>query len=96
MARQIEDKVTGELFEVRRGRGRPSTGCAMSAAERQARYRAKKQIEALSQKQKMKEDVTLYEDLDLETLAIYAVSESLDEDSRRRAWLAMGKKMGWM
>ena len=96
MAKQMEDKATAELFEVRRGRGRPSTGCAMSAAERQARYRAKKQIEGWNQQRKMNEDVTLYEDLDMETLAVYAASESLDEDSRRRAWLTMGKKMGWM
>lgn len=34
MARQTEDKQTGELFEVKRGRGRPCTGKAMSPAER--------------------------------------------------------------
>lgn len=96
MAKQMGDNVTVEMFEVRRGRGRPSTGCAMSAAERQAAYRARKQAEERQKARKMNEDVTLYEDLDMETLAVYAASESLNEDSRRRAWLAMGKKMGWI
>lgn len=35
------DSKTGELVPVKRKRGRPSTGSAMTAAERQAAYRAR-------------------------------------------------------
>jgi hypothetical protein len=42
MARQLEDKVTGELFEVRRGRGRPRKDGVLTGAQRQARYQAKR------------------------------------------------------
>lgn len=39
------DKITGELVEApKRGRGRPSTGHAMSPAERQAAYRARNNL----------------------------------------------------
>lgn len=37
-----KDDVTVELPGVPKRRGRPATGSALSAAERQARYRAKK------------------------------------------------------
>lgn len=96
MAKQIEDKTTVEMFEMKRGRGRPSTGCAMSAAERQAKYRAKKLGESRRKARDLADDVSIYEDLDVETLAYYAASEQLDENMRRRAWMALGKKMGWM
>lgn len=36
------DTQTQELIPVKRGRGRPVTGKALSAAEKQARYRARK------------------------------------------------------
>ena len=36
------DKATTELFPKKKGRGRPSTGTAKTAAERQAEYRRKK------------------------------------------------------
>lgn len=40
--KDANDKVTGELVELpKRGRGRPSTGQAMTPAERQAAYRAR-------------------------------------------------------
>ncbi len=37
------DQGTGDMFGVKRGRGRPKTGAAKSGAERQAAYRAKQQ-----------------------------------------------------
>ena len=37
------DKGTGDMFGIKRGRGRPKTGTAKSGAERQAAYRAKQQ-----------------------------------------------------
>ena len=37
------DQGTGDMFGVKRGRGRPKTGGAKSGAERQAAYRAKQQ-----------------------------------------------------
>ena len=37
------DQGTGDMFGVKRGRGRPKTGIAKSGAERQAAYRAKQQ-----------------------------------------------------
>lgn len=39
--KDTNDKVTGELVPVKRKRGRPSTGTAMTPAERQAAYRAR-------------------------------------------------------
>ena len=35
------DQGTGDMFGIKRGRGRPKTGTAKSGAERQAAYRAK-------------------------------------------------------
>ena len=37
------DQGTGDMFGIKRGRGRPKTGIAKSGAERQAAYRAKQQ-----------------------------------------------------
>ena len=37
------DQGTGDMFGIKRGRGRPKTGLAKSGAERQAAYRAKQQ-----------------------------------------------------
>ena len=34
---------TGDMFGIKRGRGRPKTGSAKTGAERQAAYRAKQQ-----------------------------------------------------
>lgn len=41
-----KDLDTGDMFGVKRGRGRPKTGAAKTGAERQAAYRAK--VQALS------------------------------------------------
>lgn len=35
------DKQTGELLPIKRPRGRPRTGAALTGAERQAKHRAK-------------------------------------------------------
>ena len=37
------DQGTGDMFGIKRGRGRPKTGTAKSGAERPAAYRAKQQ-----------------------------------------------------
>ena len=37
------DQGTGDMFGIKRGRGRPKTGSAKTGAERQAAYRAKQQ-----------------------------------------------------
>ena len=37
------DQGTGDMFGIKRGRGRPKTGSAKSGADRQAAYRAKQQ-----------------------------------------------------
>ena len=37
------DQDTGDMFGIKRGRGRPKTGAAKTGAERQAAYRAKQQ-----------------------------------------------------
>ena len=39
--KDAHDKQTPDLLPTKRPRGRPSTGKAMTAAERQAKYRAK-------------------------------------------------------
>ncbi|SPK73202.1 conserved protein of unknown function [Cupriavidus taiwanensis] len=46
--KDANDKVTGELVPVKRKRGRPSTGNAMTAAERQAAYRARNDLVAVT------------------------------------------------
>ncbi|TNI26789.1 hypothetical protein [Aeromonas dhakensis] len=38
------DQGTGDMFGIKRGRGRPKTGAAKTGAERQAAYRAKQQV----------------------------------------------------
>ena len=37
------DQGTGDMFGIKRGRGRPKTGSVKTGAERQAAYRAKQQ-----------------------------------------------------
>ena len=37
------DQGTGDMFGIKRGRGRPKTGAAKTGAARQAAYRAKQQ-----------------------------------------------------
>ena len=37
------DQGTGDMFGIKRGRGRPKAGAAKTGAERQAAYRAKQQ-----------------------------------------------------
>ena len=41
--KDTEDQGTGDMFGIKRGRGRPKTGSAKTGAERQAAYRAKQQ-----------------------------------------------------
>ena len=41
--KDTKDQGTGDMFGIKRGRGRPATGTAKSGAERQAAYRAKQQ-----------------------------------------------------
>ena len=41
--KDTKDQGTGDMFGIKRGRGRPKTGIAKSGAERQAAYRAKQQ-----------------------------------------------------
>ncbi|MEA9424333.1 hypothetical protein VCX83_21105 [Aeromonas caviae] len=41
--KDTKDQVTGDMFGIKRGRGRPKTGSAKTGAERQAAYRAKQQ-----------------------------------------------------
>ena len=41
--KDTKDQGTGDMFGIKRGRGRPKTGTAKTGAERQATYRAKQQ-----------------------------------------------------
>lgn len=41
--KDTKDQGTGDMFGIRRGRGRPKTGSAKTGAERQAAYRARQQ-----------------------------------------------------
>ena len=41
--KDTKDQATGDMFGIKRGRGRPKTGSAKTGAERQAAYRAKQQ-----------------------------------------------------
>lgn len=46
--KDANDNKTAELVPVKRKRGRPSTGQAMTAAERQAAYRARHELVAVT------------------------------------------------
>lgn len=49
MAKDAIDKKTKDIFGARQGvKGRPKTGTAMTAAQKQAKYRASKQLVNLS------------------------------------------------
>ena len=41
--KDTKDRGSGDMFGIKRGRGRPKTGSAKTGAERQAAYRAKQQ-----------------------------------------------------
>ena len=42
--KDTKDQGTGDMFGIKRGRGRPKTGSAKTGAERQAAYLAKQQV----------------------------------------------------
>ena len=46
--KDTKDQGTGDMFGIKRGRGRPKTGSAKSGAERQAAYRARVEAEYLT------------------------------------------------
>lgn len=96
MAKQAEDKATAELFEVKRGRGRPCTGNAMTDAQRQARHRAKKQIEQKRQKQDQSTAAQTWEDYSDTDLLYSMANEHISDETRKSLWMAYGARMGYI
>lgn len=100
MAKQAEDKKTAELFEVKRGRGRPATGLAVSAAERTRRYRdrkaAKEELERRDATRENKCAVAQFEHYTEERLRDTLMNEWLSDDVLRRVWIALGVRKGWI
>ncbi|WP_232556754.1 hypothetical protein [Ralstonia solanacearum] len=76
--RDVTDNVTADLpgVERKRGRGRPRTGHAMSNAERQAAYRARRQAERAADRgvtvTKKPADVDAYDECRLEVESLRA------------------------
>ncbi|MDB0513002.1 hypothetical protein V4C85_00760 [Ralstonia solanacearum] len=85
--RDVTDNVTGELagLEQRRGRGRPRKAHAMSNAERQAAYRARRQAERVADRSvtitKKLVDVDAYDECRVE---VERLREQLDELRREK------------
>ncbi|WP_374499207.1 hypothetical protein [Zoogloea sp.] len=94
MARQLEDKVTGELFEVRRGRGRPRKDGVLTGAQRQARYQAKKNVEQLRHRGMVADAERRFQGYELETLEW--MIHSKDDEDARLAWVEVGRRKGWI
>lgn len=96
MAKQADDKATAELFEVKRGRGRPCTGNAMTDAQRQARYREKKRIESRRAKLENEKSAGMWEDYTNEDLCYAMANAHISDETRESLWRAYGKRMGWL
>ena len=64
--KDTKDQGTGDMFGIKRGRGRPKTGSAKTGAERQAAYRAKQQDNNVT----VTIDLALVEGLDAQMQAI--------------------------
>lgn len=94
MARQLEDKVTGELFEVRRGRGRPRKDGALTGAQRQRRYQAKKDAVQHRRRGMVAAAEQRFQGYELETLEW--MIHSKDDEDARLAWVEVGRRKGWI
>ncbi|BAP74436.1 hypothetical protein ACNRBV_19000 [Ralstonia pseudosolanacearum] len=92
--RDVTDNVTGDLpgMEIKRGRGRPRKAHAMTNAERQAAYRARRKAQRPVDRSvtvtKMLADVDAYDECRLE---VDQFREQLDEVRREKdiAWRGM-------
>lgn len=102
--RDKHDKLTLQLAELPKLRGRPVTGKAMTAAERQRKFRAKKQREKNDQIQKV---ANTYEQLGMWELAErlqQLISLSIPGDKlalpsleeAKLTWLDLGRRNGWL
>lgn len=98
MAKQAEDIVTAELPlpDVPRRRGRPSTGKAMTPAERQRRCRARKVVEF----ELLQARAQVYEGHNpgviIDELAEGLSGDPDDKLRAKAAWVAYGRLMGWV
>lgn len=96
------DKRTIELLPLPPRRGRPSKGDdAMTGAQRQARYRAKQQIEESRKRAEARDAEASYSRFDpllmIEDLREAIEYPDLDNiNLAREAWMAYGKRMGWL
>ncbi|WP_230425899.1 hypothetical protein [Ralstonia syzygii] len=92
--RDVTDNVTGDLpgVEMKRGRGRPRKAHAMSNAERQAAFRARRKAEQPADRSvtvtKMPAEVDAYDECRLEVDALRAELAGL----RRQVELAEGER----
>jgi len=91
MAIQKEDRKTQSLPGVPRKPGRPSTGTALSGAERVARHRAKVRSAQALELRVTKSTMQDYSPADLGILMGGA-----DGELARRAWVEFGRRNGWL
>lgn len=85
---------------VPKKRGRPSTGKALTNAERQARNRAWKKIHATSEQKSAEISFHRHSDLQLAIVLVENLDPALNGNSvdgyARLAFLELGRRQGWL
>ncbi len=99
--RDVTDNVTGDLLGVvqKRGRGRPRKAHAMTNAERQAAYRARRKVGQAADRSvtvtKKPVEVDAYDECRLEVDRLRAELVEAREDAKRLAKLNRGYHEAW-
>lgn len=90
------DTATKELFEIRRGRGRPPKDRALTDADRTARYRAKKQAEAEITKMKNERSKSMWDEESNAKILEMMRNPWIEDETRESLWRTYGVRMGWL
>jgi len=96
MAKQMGDTATVEMFEIRRGRGRPPKDRALTNAERRARYRDKRtEIKKLTE-MKNERSESMWEDRSDQEILDIMRNPWIEDETRESLWRAYGLRKGWL
>ncbi len=100
MAKKMGDTATVEMFEIRRGRGRPPKDRALTNAERTARYRDKKKQEETEIKKltemKNERSESMWEDGSEQEILDMMRNPWIEDETRESLWRAYGLRKGWL
>lgn len=96
------DKFTMQISELPKLRGRPATGKAKTAAERQKSHRERMCIKEKEMLNELKTAHKECDDYDLANVLIQDICKSKTADdesaeqSAKRIWMEIGRRRGWL